>query len=111
MPPTQNSVYRAKKARKCVFLTAGLRKIIRLKNKKTPNNVRFLFYMHIIAENSTAYAKFGKNPKKDQNWTPRATGLSLYDKYTTNRCVFRSATFFICIMLIKKVPPTHNFHF
>ena len=70
-----------------------------------------VFYMHIIAENSTAYAKFGKNPKKDQNWTPRATGLSLYDKYTTNRCVFRSATFFICIMLIKKVPPTHNFHF
>ena len=111
MPPTQNSIYRAKKAQKCVFLTAGLKKIIEPKNKKTPNNVRFLFYMHFNVANSTAYAKFGKNPKNDQNWTPRATGLSLYDKYTTNRCVFRSATFFICIMLIKKVPPTHNFHF
>ena len=58
MPPTQNSVYRAKKAQKCVFLTAGLRKIIEPKNKKTSNNVRFLFYMHVIAEKSIAYAKF-----------------------------------------------------
>ena len=88
MLPTQNSIYRAKKAQKCVFLTAGLRKIIGQKNKKTSNNESFLFYMHIIAEKSTAYAKFGKNPKKVQNWTPRATGLSLYNKYTTNRCVF-----------------------
>ena len=76
MPPTQNSIYRAKKAQKCVFLIAGLRKIIEPKNKKTPNNVRFLFYMYVIAEKSIAYAKFGKNPKNDQNWTPRATGLS-----------------------------------
>ena len=76
MPPTQNSVYRAKKTQKCVFLTAGLREIIGLRNKKAPNNVRFLFYMHVIAEKSTAYAKFGKNPKNDQNWTPCVTGLS-----------------------------------
>ena len=62
MPPTQNSIYRAKKAQKCVFLTAGLRKIIEPKNKKTSNNVRFLFYMHIIAEKSIAYAKFEKKP-------------------------------------------------
>ena len=88
MPPTQNSIYRAKKAQKCVFLTAGLRKIFGPKNKKTPNKLCFLFYMHVVAEKSTAYAKFGKNPKKGPNWTPRATGLSKYDKYTTNRCVF-----------------------
>ena len=67
MPPTQNSIYRAKKAKNCVFLTAGLRKIIEPKNKKTPNNVSFLFYMHTIAEKSIAYANFGKNPKNDQN--------------------------------------------
>ena len=72
----QNSIYRAKKAHKCVFLTTGLRKIIKLENKLTQNNVRFLFYIYIIAEKSTAYAKFGKNPKNDQKWTPRATGLS-----------------------------------
>ena len=34
-----------------------------------------------------SYAKYGKKLKKDQNWTPRATGLSLYDQFTTNRCV------------------------
>ena len=34
MPPTQNSEY-AQDTKKCVFLTAGLRKIIGPKNKKT----------------------------------------------------------------------------
>ena len=58
----QNSKDHAKKAQKRVSLTAGLRKIIGPKNKKTRNNVRFLFYMHIRAEKSTAYAKFGKKP-------------------------------------------------
>ena len=55
------------KSTKCVFLTAELRKIFGPKNKKTPNNVSFLFYMHVVAEKSTAHAKFGKNPKKGQN--------------------------------------------
>ena len=46
-----------------------------------------------MAEKPTAYAKFGKNLQKDQNWTPRATGLSLYNKDTTNRCIIRLTTF------------------
>ena len=53
MPSTQNSVYRAQKAQKGVF---------GLKNKKTQNNVRFLFYIYVIAEELTAYAKLGKTP-------------------------------------------------
>ena len=32
---------------------------------KTFNSVRFLFHIYIIAEKSTAYAKFVKNPKND----------------------------------------------
>ena len=58
MPPTQNSVYRAKKAQKRVFFTAGLTKIIGPKNKKPQNNLRFLFNIYVIAQKSTAYAKF-----------------------------------------------------
>ena len=64
MPPTQNSVYRAKKAQKRDFFTAGLSKIIGPKNKKPQNDVRFLFYIYVIAQKSTAYAKFRKKPRK-----------------------------------------------
>ena len=34
MPPTQKSDHRVKKAQKCAYLTAGLRKVIGPKNKK-----------------------------------------------------------------------------
>ena len=63
MPPTQNSIYRAKKAQKRDFFTARLSKIIGPKNKKPQNDVRFLFYIYVIAQKSTAYAKFRKNPE------------------------------------------------
>ena len=46
MPPTQNSIYRAKKAQKCTFFIAGLSKIIGLKNEELHNITSFLF--HII---------------------------------------------------------------
>ena len=41
----------------------------------TQNSISFHFYIHFITIKSTTYAKFGKNSKNDQNWTPRATGL------------------------------------
>ena len=64
MPPTQNSIYRAKKAQKRNFFTTGLSKIIGPKNKKPQNDVRFLFYIYVIAQKSTAYAKFRKKTRK-----------------------------------------------
>ena len=66
MPPTQNSIYRAKKAQKRDFFTAGLSKIIGPKNKKLQNNDSFLFYIHVPREKSTTYAKFEKMTKNDQ---------------------------------------------
>ena len=64
MPPTQLPLPTSKKAQKCKYLTAGLRKIIGVKNKKLQNSVSFPFYIHITREKSTTYAKFGKKPRK-----------------------------------------------
>ena len=66
MPPTRKSSPTFKKAQKCKYLTAGLRKIIGVKNKKLQNSVSFLFYIHVTREKSTTYAKFEKNTKNDQ---------------------------------------------
>ena len=51
---------------------------------------------------STTYAKFGKNSKNDQNWTPRATGLSEYEKCTINRCLIQLSTFLYAFYQSKK---------
>ena len=67
MPPTQNSVYRAKKTQKCAFFIAGLSKIIGPKNKKLQNSTSFLFYIHVIRKKSTTYAKFGQTLKITSN--------------------------------------------
>ena len=56
----------AKKAQKCKYLTAGLRKVNRVKNKKLQNDVSFHFYIDVIPEKSTTYAKFEKNSKNDR---------------------------------------------
>ena len=63
MPPTQLPLPTPKKAQKCKYLTAGLRKIIRVKNKKLQNDISFLFYTHDTREKSTTFAKFGKKQK------------------------------------------------
>ena len=63
MPPTQLPLPTSKKAQKCKYLTAGLRKVNRVKNKKLQNDVSFHFYINVIPEKSTTYAKFEKNPK------------------------------------------------
>ena len=63
MPPTQLPLPTSKKAQKCKYLTAGLRKIIGMKNKKLQNSVSFLLNLHVTREKSTTYAKFAKNPK------------------------------------------------
>ena len=75
MPPTRKTSPTLKKAQKRKYLTAGLSKTIGLKNKKLQNSISFHFYIHVMTLKSTTYAKFGKNSKNDQNWTPRATGL------------------------------------
>ena len=75
-PPTQNLRKIVKKAQKYKYLTGGLMKIIGVKNKKLQNSVSVFFYIHVTREKSTTYAKFGKNSKNAQFWTPRATGLS-----------------------------------
>ena len=56
MPPTQLPLPTSKKAQKCKYLTAGLRKVIEVKNKKLQNNVSFQFYFNVTAEKSTTYA-------------------------------------------------------
>ena len=66
MPPTLKTLPTFKKAQKCKYLTAGLRKVNRVKNKKLQNDVSFHFYINVIPEKSTAYAKFEKNSKNDQ---------------------------------------------
>ena len=76
MPPTRKTSPTLKKAQKCKYLTAELSKITRPKNKKLQNSISFHFYIHIMTLKTTTYAKFGKNSKNDQNWTPRATRLS-----------------------------------
>ena len=75
MPPTRKTSPTLKKAQKCKYLTAGLSKITGPKNEKSQNSISFHFYIHVMTLKSTTYAKFGKNSKNDQNWTPRATGL------------------------------------
>ena len=67
MPSTQNSVYRAQKAQKGVF---------GLKNKKTQNNVRFLFLYLCYCWRINRLRKIRENPLNHQNWTPSAPGLS-----------------------------------
>ena len=66
MPPTLKTLPTFKKAQKCKYLPAGLRKIIEVKNKKMKNHVSFHFYINVIPEKSTAYAKFEKNSKNDR---------------------------------------------
>ena len=75
MPPTRKTSPTLKKAQKCKYLTAGLSKITGPKNEKLQNSISFHFYIHVMTIKSTTYAKFGKNSKNDQNWTPRVTGL------------------------------------
>ena len=64
MPPTQLPLPTSKKAQKCKYLTAGLRTIIGVKNKKLQNSVSFLFYIHVICEKATTYVKFVKKTPK-----------------------------------------------
>ena len=64
MPPTLKTPPTLKKAQKCKYLPAGLRKAIEVKNKKMQNHVSFHFYMNVIAKKSTTYAKFEKNCEK-----------------------------------------------
>ena len=64
-PLPSPGIYRAKKTQKYVFLEAGLRKIMELKNKETLNSVRFLFYIYVTRDKSTAYAKFAKKKTKN----------------------------------------------
>ena len=66
MPPTQLPLPTSKKAQKCEYFTAGLRKVMGLKNKKMQNDVSFHFYINVIPEKSTTYAKFEKNSKNDR---------------------------------------------
>ena len=66
LPPTRKTSPTFKKAQKCKYLPAGLRKVIEMKNKKVPNRVSFHFYIDVIAKKSTTYAKFEKNSKNDQ---------------------------------------------
>ena len=66
MPPTRKTSPTFKKAQKCKYLSAGLRKIIKMKNKNMQNYVSFHFYLNVIAKKSTTYAKFEKNSKNDQ---------------------------------------------
>ena len=66
MPPTQLPLPTSKKAQKCKYLTAELRKVNRVKNEKLQNDVSFHFYINVIPEKSTTYAKFEKNSKNDR---------------------------------------------
>ena len=66
MPPTLKTLPTFKKAQKCKYLPAGLRKIIEVKNKKMQNHVSFHFYINVIVKKSTTYAKFEKKSKNDQ---------------------------------------------
>ena len=63
MPPTLKTLPTFKKAQKCKYLPAGLRKIIKVKNRKMQNHVTFHFYIDEIVKKSTTYAKFEKNRK------------------------------------------------
>ena len=58
------------------FFITRLSQITEPKNKKMQNSIIFHFYIHVMTKKSTTYAKFGKKRKNDQNWIPRATGLS-----------------------------------
>ena len=60
---------------KYVFFITGLSKIIGARNKKLQNSINFHLNIHFMTIKSTTYAIFRKNSKKDQNWTPRSTGL------------------------------------
>ena len=66
MSPTLKTLPTFKKAQKCKYLPAGLRKIIKMKNKNMQNYVSFHFYLNVIAKKSTTYAKFEENSKNDQ---------------------------------------------
>ena len=50
MPPTRKTSPTLKKAQKCKYLPAGLRKIIEMKNRKMRNYVSFHFYINVIAK-------------------------------------------------------------
>ena len=76
MPPTLKTLPTFKKAQKCKYLPAGLRKIIKMKNEKMQNHVSFHFYINVIVKKSTTYAKFEKNSKNDQKNFLDAAGLS-----------------------------------
>ena len=75
MPSTRKTSPTFKKAQKCKYLPAGLRKIIEMKNRKMQNYVSFHFYINFIAKKSTTYAKFEKNSKNDQKIFLDAAGL------------------------------------
>ena len=76
MPPTRKTSPTFKKAQKCKYLPAGLRKIIKMKNKNMQNYVSFHFYLNVIAKKSTTYAKFEENSKNDQKNFLDSAGLS-----------------------------------
>ena len=76
MPPTRKTSPTFKKAQKCKYLPAGLRKIIKMKNKNMQNYVSFHFYLKVIAKKSTNYAKFEENSKNDQKNFLDSAGLS-----------------------------------
>ena len=47
-----------------LFVAAELRKIIGLQNEKIQNNVR-IFYIYMVDEKLSAYAKIEKKPEND----------------------------------------------
>ena len=87
-----------KKAQKCKYLPAELRKIIEMKNKKVPNHVSLHFYINVIAKKQPPTQYLRKTAKMTKKNFSDAAELSKQLKNPTIRCVLISSIFYICIL-------------
>ena len=76
MPPTQKPLPTSKKAQKYKYLTAGLKKIIKMKNKKLQNDITFHFYINVKLKNQPPTQNLRKTAKMTKKIFLGAAGLS-----------------------------------